>query len=391
MLPLRYAFGNLAARRTRTGLTIGVIGLVVLAISLFSGLVSSLQRTLVSTGDERTLVVLRKGSTNDGSSSVTLEAYQALRFFEGVARDGQGQPLASPELVVQPFFRTRGGGRENVLVRGVEAVALSVHKNVVITEGRMFAPSSGEAIVGRGVAGRYVGAQLGENLEFGRSTWKVVGVFESAGSSLESETWVDVRELANDAKRPVPYSGLRIRVADGADRDALVRRINDDSRYALEAKPEPEYYEKQAEGSEVFYFIAIGLALLTGVGAMFGATNTLYAAVQSRRAEIGTLRAIGFSRGAILVSFLIESVAIALLGFAAGGVLAIVLGRVVSWLLGGVAFGAATFTTNVVELRVGPFDLVFSLIVSLVIGIVGGFFPALRAAHLRPIEALRRA
>jgi putative ABC transport system permease protein len=391
MLPLRYALGNLFARRTRTALTVGVIGLVVLAISLFSGLVSSLQRTLVSTGDPRTLVVLRKGSTNDGSSSVTLEAYQSVRFFEGVARDAQGQPLVSPELVVQPFFRTRQGGRENVLVRGVEAVALQVHRGIEISEGRMFEPSSGEAIVGRGVAGRYEGAALGQNLEFGRSTWKVVGIFESDGSSLESETWVDVRELANDAKRPVPYSGLRVRVAEGADRDALARRIDDDARFALEATLEPVYYEKQAESSKVFYFIAIGLALLTGTGATFGATNTLYAAVQSRRAEIGTLRAIGFSRAAILVSFLFESVVIALAGFAAGGVLAMVLGRVVSWLLGGVAFGASTFTTNVVELRVGLVDLGFSLALALVIGIVGGFFPALRAAQLRPIEALRRA
>ena len=391
MLPLRYALGNLFARRTRTLLTVAVIGLVVLAISLFSGLVSSLQRTLVSTGDPRTLVVLRKGSTNDGSSSVTLEAYQSVRFFEGVARDAQGQPLVSPELVVQPFFKTRQGGRENVLVRGVEAVALQVHRGIEITQGRMFEPSSGEAIVGRGVASRYEGAALGQNLEFGRGTWKVVGIFESDGSSLESETWVDVRELASDAKRPVPYSGLRVRVADGADRDALARRIDDDARFALEATPEPVYYEKQAEGSKVFYFIAIGLALLTGTGATFGATNTLYAAVQSRRAEIGTLRAIGFSRVAILVSFLFESIAIALAGFAAGGVLAMVLGRVVSWLLGGVAFGAATFTTNVVELRVGVLDLGFALALALVIGIVGGFFPALRAAQLRPIEALRKA
>lgn len=390
-LPLRYSLGHLAARRTRTALTVGVIALVVVATTLFAGLVSSLRRTLVATGHERNLIVLRKGSTNDGSSALTLEAYQALRYFEGVARDGDDQPLASPELVVQPFFRTRAGGRENVLVRGVEPIALQVHDEVRIVEGRMFEPSRSEAIIGRGVAGRYVGAELGADLEFGRGTWKVVGVFESGGTSFESEVWVDARELAADARRPVPYSGLRLRVAPGADMAALARRIDDDTRFALEATPERDYYAKQAESANVFYWIVVGLALLAGIGATFGAANTLYAAVQARRAEIGTLRAIGFAKSSILGCFLLESSLIALFGFGAGAGFSMLLGRILSRVLGGVGFGAQTFTTSVVELRVGPADLLLGLGLSLAIGLVGGWFPALRAARLAPVEALRKA
>ena len=215
----------------RTGLTVAVIALVVVATTLFGSLVSSLRRTLIASGNERNLIVLRKGATNDGSSVLPLEAFQALRFFEGVARDAAGNPLASPELVVQPFFRTMDGGRENVLVRGVEPVALQVHDEVAIVEGRMFQPASDEAIVGSGVAGRYVGAKVGDTLAFGRGEWKVVGRFDSDGSSFESEVWVDVRELAADAKRTIPYSGLRVRAAEGADMDALARRIDADPRY----------------------------------------------------------------------------------------------------------------------------------------------------------------
>jgi putative ABC transport system permease protein len=390
-LPLRYPLGNLAARRMRTALTVSVIALVVVATTLFGSLISSLQRTLVSTGDPRNLIVLRKGSTNDGSSILPLEAYQAVRFFDGVARDAAGEPLVSPELVVQPFFRTEKGGRENVLVRGVEAVALAVHDDVKLVEGRMFEPSRGEAIVGRGVAGRYVGARVGDTLDFGRGSWKVVGLFESDGSSFESEVWVDVRELANDAKRPLPYSGFRVRVADGTDLDALIRRIGDDPRWALEASRETDYYAKQAESANSLYFIVVGLALLAGIGATFGATNTLYAAVQSRRAEIGTLRALGFSKASILFSFLVESLVVAALGLLVGAGVAALLGRLVSTLLGGIAFGAQTFTTSVIELRVGPGDILGAAILALVIGLFGGLAPALRAARLRPIEALRKA
>jgi len=202
---------------------------------------------------------------------------------------------------------------------------------------------------------------------------------------------VDVRQLADDARRPMPYSGVRLRVAPGADRDALARRIAEDPRWALEAQPETDYYAEQAESANVFYWIVVGLAVLAGIGAAFGATNTLYAAVQSRRAEIGTLRTLGFPRRAILLSFLVEALGIALGGFVLGGALAAALGWGLSRLLGGIAFGAATFTTNVVQLRVGPGDALFALALALAIGLVGGLFPAARAARLRPVEALRKA
>ncbi len=391
-LPLAYSIRSLFARRLRTGLTVGVISLVVVATTLFLGLISSLQRTLRTTGSERNLIVMRKGSSNDGSSQLQLSALQDIRFFDGVARDASGNPMVSPELVVQPFFRRKDGGRENVLVRGVEpGPALAVHDEVRIVEGRIFEPSSGEVVVGRGVAGRYEGAQLGQTLEFGRGRWQVVGVFESGGDSFESEVWADVRELGNDAKRPFPYSSLRLAVAAGADRDALARRIDDDPRHALEAQPEPAYYAKQAESANTLYVLVVGLAVLAGIGAVFGATNTLYAAVQARTAEIGTLRAIGFSRPSILISFLVESLLTALIGFAIGGALAWLLGLLVSWALGGVGFGAATFTTSVIQLRVAPSDLGAALVLSLAVGLLGGFFPARRAARLRPVEALRKA
>ncbi len=389
-LPVSYSLKNVVARPGRSLMTAGVIALVVVACSLFLGLISSLKHTVVSSGDPMNLIVLRKGSDNDGSSALPLEAYRAVKFFHGIAQGEGGEPLISPELVVQPFFHKHGGGRENVLVRGVEPVALQVHREVHVTEGRMFHPSSGEAVVGRGVVGRYVGTTLGSSLRFGRGIWKVVGIFDADGSSYESEVWVDVRELGLDAKRPLPYSGFRIRAASIPDRDLLRQHIDDDPRYALEAQTESAYYAKQAESANSLYLLVVGIAVLSGIGAGFGASNTMYAAVQARIAEIGTLRALGFSRAAILTSFQTESMALAAAGFCLGAVLAVGLSVALRLFLGGIAFGAATFTTNVISLRVTAADLGASLAVALLIGVGAGFAPAWRAARLRPIEALRK-
>lgn len=390
-LPFSYALRNVGARPVRSLLTAAVIALVVVACTLFLGLISSLKQTLVSSGDPRNLVVLRKGSDNDGSSQVPIAAYHAVRFLDGIERDDQDRPLVSPELVVQPFFQTRDGGRENVLVRGVEEMALRVHDQVKIIQGRMLEPSAGEVIVGRGVLGRYEGTELGGLLEFGRSRWKVVGIFESGGSSFESEVWADVRELARDAYRPVPFSGLRLRARDEASLQRLRQRIDDDPRYALQAERETDYYEKQSDSADTLYSLVIGIAVLAGIGAGFGAANTMYAAVQARTAEIGTLRAIGFSRGSILWSFEVEAALLALVGFLLGAAASLALAAVLRWILGGIAFGAATFTTNVIRLQVTAGDLATALVLALIVGVGGGFGPAWRAARLRPIDALRRA
>jgi putative ABC transport system permease protein len=388
VLPLRYSVRSLWVRRSRSLLAVGVIALVVLALGLLSGLVTSLKSSLTGAGSPRNLIVLRKGATSEGSSALSLEAHQAVRFFDGIARDGAGEPLVSPELSVQPFGTNRVGERESVQVRGVEPAALRVHEEVRIASGRALAPSSGEAIVGRAAAERYADTALGARLPLGNSTWTVVGTFEAGGSALESEVWVDARELANDVKRPSPYSSLRLRVADGADAEALIRRIESDSRFALDASVESEYYAKQAASADALYLVVGVLALLAGVGAAFGATNTLYASVQARTREIGTLRALGFSRGAIATSFVLESLFTALSGFALGAALAWVSAAALSAIVGQIA----TFAMNgtLVSLRVGALDLALALGLALAIGLGGALLPALRAARLRPIEALRK-
>ena len=389
-LPPAYALRNLSVRSARTVLTVAVVALVVLAVTLMLALASGIRRTLVAAGLPDNLIVLRKGATNDGASMLPIEAYRAVRYFPGIAVDAAGEPLVSPETVLQPFFWKEDGGRENVLVRGVEPVAFAVHRNVRIAAGRAMRPSSGEVVVGRAVAERYPGARLGGDLRFGHRLWKVVGILEAGGSAFESEVWADVNDVWSDADRSV-FTGLRLTVAPGADREALIRRIAADPRWALEARPELDYYREQGEQASFLYGLAVGLAVVMGVGASFGATNTMFAAVQSRTAEIGTLRALGFSRRAIQLSFVLEATGIALAGFVAGALLALVVTEALAVLVEGVAVNLATFTTASVRISPSLESLGFAFVVSLLLGLAGGWLPARRAARLSPVEALRRA
>jgi ABC-type lipoprotein release transport system permease subunit len=200
-IPLAYNVRNLIVRRWTTVFTMGGIALVVAATMLLAALVGGLQRMLISTGEPDNLVVLRKGATSDGSSQVTRDAAQALRALSSVARDASGEPLASRELVNQPFLRTRAGGRENVLVRGVEPIAFRVHRGVRIVEGRPFRPNLGEVVIGRGTMLRYAPGGVGTQLAFGRRRWTVVGVFDAGGTAFDSEIWADVNDVQDDTRR----------------------------------------------------------------------------------------------------------------------------------------------------------------------------------------------
>jgi putative ABC transport system permease protein len=389
-VPLAYGVRNLAVRRWTTAFTMGGVALVVAATMLLAALVGGLERMLVETGEPDNLIVLRKGATSDGSSQVPREAAAALRTLAGVARGPDGEPLASRELVNQPFLRTAAGTRDNVLVRGVEPVAFAVHRSVRLVEGRPFRPNLGEVVVGRGIVRRYVPGGVGSRLEFGRRTWTVVGVFDAGGTAFDSEIWADVHDVQGDTRRD-GYSGVRLRVAPGLDVRDVIRRIEADGRFTLEAKPETAYYREQAETANALYVLVLTLAAVMATGATFGALNTMYAAVTARTAEIGTLRALGFGRGDVLASFLVESLLIAGGGWLAGAALAALAVLAVNTLLSGVQFAMMTFSVATVLLRLSAGGALLALGFAAAIGFFGGLAPAWRAAQLRVVDALHRA
>jgi len=389
-IPLAYPVRSLLVRKWTSVFTAGGVALVVTATLLLLSLVGGLRKMLASSGEPDNVVVLRKGSTNDGVSQVPRDAALALRTMPGVARGADGEPLASPELVNQPFMITRSGGREIVLIRGVEPVAFGVHRAVRLVQGRLFRSHVGEVVVGVGVRGRYVGADLGGEIEFGRRRWTVVGVFDSGGRAFDSEIWADVTDVQDDTRRS-GYSGVRLTIDPSTDFPTLKRRIEEDGRFTLEAKPETDYYREQADTTQTLYVLVLTLAVIMGTGAVFGALNTMYAAVASRTAEIGTLRALGFPRGAILRSFLGESLVLAGAGFLAGTGLAALAVLAVNTLLSGVQFSMMTFSVATVLLHLTPGSLIAGLAIASLIGLLGGLAPAWRAARLRVVDALHRA
>jgi putative ABC transport system permease protein len=389
-IPLKYNLRNLMVRKMTTLATAGGIALVVLVTILLLSLVTGLRQMLVSAGDPNKLIAMRKGATSDVMSFVTREAVQALRYLPGVAQTPEGEPLVSPEFISQPLLPTKQGGKEMVLVRGITPMGFQVHNHIRFVAGRAPHPAVREAVAGIAASQRYQGLGLGETLSFGDRSWTIVGLFSADGSAFESEVWLDVGDLFKDGTAP-GCSGVRFVIPPGTDSEALIRRIADDPRISLAAKSEVAYYEEQAEGAKALYLLTILLAVIMGTGAVFGAMNTMFAAVTHRTAEIGTLRALGFSRWSILSSFVTESVCLSLLGYVLGVVLGIGAVALVNQLMHGVAFQLPSFSTAVVTLRVSPEILLLALALAFVMGIVGGLLPARHAARLRVTEALRRA
>jgi putative ABC transport system permease protein len=385
-IPLKYNVRSLLVRRVSTAMTAGGIALVVAVFVIVMAMVAGLGSAITDTGSPDNVVILRKGATTETYSAITLDQFDALKFLPQIRRDAGGDTYASPELPVQVLMERASGGRENIVVRGVLPVALKVHEKVQITEGRMFNPAVNEVIVGKGLVGRYKDCTVGSTLHFGRGTWKVVGIFDAGGSSFESEVWADIHNVQDDTQRGAYYADVRLKVLPGADVPALVRRVADDPRINLQAETEPEYYADQSVVANQLRVLGMIVAIIMAIGAIFGAMNTMYAAVAARTAEIGTLRALGFTPRAVLGSFLLESLVLAV----AAGAIGVMLAMPINGL--STTFGNfMTFSTLAFDFRVTPAIVVEAILFAAVMGTLGGWLPARQAMRLRVVDALRRS
>ena len=384
-IPLKYNIRSLLVRRVSTAMTAGGIALVVAVFVIVMAMVAGLGSAISDTGSPDNVVVVRKGSTTETSSAVQLDQFDALKFLPQIKRDADGNPLASPELPVQVLMQRSGGASDNVVVRGVLPVALQVHQNVHLIEGGMFKPALNEVIVGKALVGRYANTRVGSTMHFGRGNWKVVGIFDAGGSSFESEVWADIHNVQDDTLRGAYYACARLKMLPGTDVDALIRRIADDPRINLQAQTESDYYKDQSVVANQLRALGMIVAIIMGIGAVFAAMNTMYAAVSARTTEIGTLRALGFRPGAVLGSFLLESLALAV----AAGTLGVILALPINGF--STSFGNfVTFSTMAFAFRVTPAVVLQALLFAAVMGVLGGWLPARQAMRMQVVEALRK-
>jgi ABC-type lipoprotein release transport system permease subunit len=384
-VPLKYNLRSLLVRRISTAMTAGGIALVVSVFVIVMAMVAGLGSAITDTATPDNLVVLRRGATTETYSAMSLAQFDALKFLPQIRRDAQGNPMASPELPVQTLLQRRGGGSDNVVFRGVLPVALAVHDQVHLIAGRMFRPGLNEVMVGAALVNRYKDCALGATLRFGRGTWKVVGIFAAGGSSFESEVWGDIHNVQDEARRGAYYACVRLKLIPGADVATLTQRIADDPRINLQAQTESDYYKDEAVVARQLRALMMVVAIIMAIGAVFGAMNTMYAAVAARTAEIGTLRALGFGPGSVMTSFLLESLMLALAAGAIGVVLAMPINGFST------TFGNfVTFSTLAFSFRVTPTIVLEAIAFAALMGLLGGWLPARQAMRLRVVDALRR-
>jgi ABC-type antimicrobial peptide transport system permease subunit len=386
-VPVSYIVRNIAARRLTTALTAGGMALVVYVFATVLMLSAGLKATLVATGSDDNVLVIRRGAQTEVQSGI--DRYQAgiVESLPDVAIGGNGERLISKEPVVLINLPKRSSGKpSNVVIRGVAPTVLDLRPQVKMVEGRMFQPGTAEIIVGRAIADGFRGTSVGETLRFASRDWTVVGVFDAERTGFDSEIWGDAEQMLQ-AYRRVGFSAILFRLAD-TDRFAAVKaQIESDPRLTLEAKRETRFYADQSESLATFInYLGTTISIIFSIGAVIGAMITMYASVASRTAEIGTLRALGFSRGAILIAFLGESLLLGLIG----GIIGVVCAAFMQALSISTT-NFQTFAELAFRFVMTPGIVVSALVFALAMGFVGGFLPAARAARLKIVDALRAA
>src|SRR2546427_3663889 len=385
-IPFSYIWRSLWARRLSTALTVGGVALVVFVFAGVLMLARGLEATLVETGAPDNVIVLRRSATSELSSQVDRGTADVLEAESGVARGTEGRPLLSREVVlVIDLYKKKSNALGNVSIRGVSARAMELRPGVHIVQGQPFQFGTHEVVVGKSIASQFKGVTLGAQLAFGGDRWTIVGIADAGGTAFDSEIWGDVDQFMQAFGRPV-YSSLSFRLANPGGFDQLKTRLQADPRMQyVELKHERDYYQEQSKTLATFIrTLGIVVTTIFSFGAMIGAMITMYAAVANRTVEVGTLRALGFRRRSVLGAFLVQSVMLALVGCALGVALAAFLSFarlpvVTSQSFPELGFGFA----------LSPAIVRSALIFAGVMGVIGGFLPAVRAARLNIVNALR--
>ncbi len=392
-IPISYNVRNLRLRKGLTLMTALGIALTVTTAIFLMALIAGLDRAFVSSGSPLDVLVLRKGSESELTGGFDASLFPTLKTLPGIAKDSHGEPMASGEWVVVIVLPRRNGtGEVNVTVRGMMPDGLEMRllpgaqgkPPVKLIEGRWFQTGQREVVVSDSIRGRFNHASLGDTMEFGKGSWKVVGVFDSGGSAYDSEIWGDVNQMASDFDRQGGYASAYLRATDPISAEALKNRVSDDQRLKLDGVIEKDYYAKQTSSGTPIKVIGFVVGIIMGIGSIFAAMNTMYAAVAYRGREIATLRVLGFSRPAILTSFVFESLLIAFLGAVVGIVLMLPFN---GWQTG--TSNQVTFSEVVFALRITPQVAMRAIVFALVMGFVGGLAPAWHAARQNILNALR--
>ena len=389
MIPISYNVRSLFVRRTTTIATALGVALVVFVLAAALMLSTGIQKTLVSAGRVDNAIVLRKGSDTELASGIETRTVSLIQAAPGVKKDDTGAPLTIGEAVIVIAMDKLGataGQVSNVQVRGVPDKVLSVRPDVRIVQGRKPTPGTDEVMVGKGIAGNFKGVDLNQSFELKKNrAVTVVGIFEAGGSSFESEIWADIDTVRTSFGREGLVSSVTARLESPTKFEAFKATMESDKQLGLETFREDDYYRRQSEGTSIFVtVIGIVIAFFSSFGAMIGAMITMYAAVSQRKREIGTLRALGFSQPAILFSFVLESAVLALVGGVVGLIAASFLTFAKVSMMNFATWQEVTFSFSP-----DPGVFATSLIAGTAMGVLGGFFPAIRAARVSPIEAMR--
>jgi putative ABC transport system permease protein len=384
-IPIAYNLRNLIVRKTTTIMTALGIGLTVAVLLAILALIHGLRTTLSVSGDPLHVLVLRKGAESELVSLFTRAQFQDLKFKSGIATGADGQPLASMEVVtimILPSYANPDGA--NLTVRGLPAAGIEMRPNVHIASGRWFRPGQREVVVGKSVASRFPGGQIGQKVHFGRGDWEIVGIIDAGSGSQNSEVWGDLFQVSSDLQRSETVSSCLVKAKDPIAAHTLIDDLNNDQRLAVHAQSEEAYFAGQTAQAVPLEYTGIMVALIMAVGSSFAAMNTMYAAVARRSREIGTLRVLGFSRGSILLSFWLEAILLSALGGLLGCLMALPLNGVTT------AIGNGNFAEMAFGFQVTPKIMITGVAFAVILGSIGGMFPASNASRKEILTALRQ-